>query len=947
VQKRGTPHLSNIFAIMNTSPQIPIIHCYTNKPEYARFYNGFEHLYNPANHDVRYPNIIFYTYVDNYLVLFELQNTGVIIARFTNRTENLDFHVCKKIIDKCFAVLNRELNALKITSFVGETMEFYNVLYIDAQINYVDMIDIDFYNNVLQNANFPGILEAQQNAPNKFKWCKNVVVNYASDNQYSYLSDETPDVFRTSPVEINNKFTELHFNIKQFTEQNFNTFLMYIIYILKTYKPKTSGVQNYKNNLKMLRSVDPLNYDIGKSSGAKVYARLCQKNKQPVPVDAIDPSHDKSRYLNFWNFTRESEQLFYCPNDKYPLPGFITGHHPQNYCQVCCKKKSNIGKSYTIFQACMEHHTFSKSDEVGNVRYVVNFGKQPERARLGALPDILNKFLVYHLEDINIISDSVSIKTFKFNNRVYSVDKLIKRTRNVKVKMVPIANFHQYLHMPVWKRRRMDQSLIKPIEVLQMEYTAENKIKHRKLYKHYKRIKAADTSVPILVYEHNSRFMIADGLHRLSKAFMDKLSEIPVKFITTKQLNGAFIGKYDLSTASFVSSAPVFGDGDKEPFYYIVGLENYDYTTLSSFSLILGMNNETLIVDILGKLKTHDQIENYSAKELVKKITDHFIGGELSDDNWDRMFYDIIPALYGLTVVVLDLSESMHIITQHNFQDWYVNENYAILLHHGGIYYPIVVAMPYFYYKRTTVEKSIYNYDDHIIRIFESLVKKKKADHDFTLEKVTNFCNKHGYEIVRNFAKNGKIFALEIRDKQLVYVNIEPVKNYAENTGEIILKQYDWNAAMKFLQKYSHEYGVDITINKLYAHGDIYKGYQIGDVVNFVHVKLNAAKMDYVFLKIEQTETWNYDPQILLNITSIVVDPILDEYNEAKNKLNDYAYYKENIIQGKKQEKNKEYETALTQERGNPIKKLLFDKGIYNFKKLYLSKHKNENIYII
>lgn len=57
----------------------------------------------------------------------------------------------------------------------------------------------------------------------------------------------------------------------------------------------------------------------------------------------------------------------------------------------------------------------------------------------------------------------------------------------------------------------------------------------------YKRVKNADTSIPILITKWNGKYVVIDGIHRLAKAVGNELTTISCKLIPNSVLKKAII----------------------------------------------------------------------------------------------------------------------------------------------------------------------------------------------------------------------------------------------------------------------------------------------------------------------------------------------------------------------------------------------------------------------
>ena len=82
--------------------------------------------------------------------------------------------------------------------------------------------------------------------------------------------------------------------------------------------------------------------------------------------------------------------------------------------------------------------------------------------------------------------------------------------------------------MPVWEKDGTDDWNLTPQEVINKEVKTST---------HQDKVQAADTSYPIIVTEYNSRLVILDGVHRLTKVFMNGEKTINAKIIPSEYLS--------------------------------------------------------------------------------------------------------------------------------------------------------------------------------------------------------------------------------------------------------------------------------------------------------------------------------------------------------------------------------------------------------------------------
>src|SRR5690606_11673964 len=139
-----------------------------------------------------------------------------------------------------------------------------------------------------------------------------------------------------------------------------------------------------KNVLKMLKTLDPVGFNMKQFNSDVVYSRICQKNHQPVPFLENEKSRMQqtvqNKMVKYWNYTNNEPMYYICPNAKYPNLTFTSGH-PKGYCLPCCKKnepmKGNTKKD-NIYIKCMDNHLFLSGETDINTKYIMNYSKDIE-----------------------------------------------------------------------------------------------------------------------------------------------------------------------------------------------------------------------------------------------------------------------------------------------------------------------------------------------------------------------------------------------------------------------------------------------------------------------------------------------------------------------------------------------------------------------------------------
>lgn len=107
------------------------------------------------------------------------------------------------------------------------------------------------------------------------------------------------------------------------------------------------------------------------------------------------------------------------------------------------------------------------------------------------------------------------------------VDTVKLRKVPVPVVRIPLKKLLWHLDMPVWEKDGTDDWNLTPREVAERRpYTKD----------HQKIMAKANTRYPIIVTRYRSRYVILDGIHRLTKVYVKGRSSIKAKVIPSKYL---------------------------------------------------------------------------------------------------------------------------------------------------------------------------------------------------------------------------------------------------------------------------------------------------------------------------------------------------------------------------------------------------------------------------
>jgi len=207
----------------------------------------------------------------------------------------------------------------------------------------------------------------------------------------------------TKTFSLKNKINNLKLELNNITELELE-FISEIIYKFLYINKKNiliEGEEIQSSPLKILKRTDPKLFIIKDPKTNKdMYSRKCQKKLQPVIVSkSFINDSNKESITKFWNFTKNKEEYYFCPNKNYPFVKFLTNIHPDNYCVPCCKKKDSgildIGsKSKIIYNECLSNYKYDiKKSKLDSSRYIMSYGKELEINRIMELPNDLDSII--------------------------------------------------------------------------------------------------------------------------------------------------------------------------------------------------------------------------------------------------------------------------------------------------------------------------------------------------------------------------------------------------------------------------------------------------------------------------------------------------------------------------------------------------------------------------
>ena len=122
-----------------------------------------------------------------------------------------------------------------------------------------------------------------------------------------------------------------------------------------------------------------------------------------------------------------------------------------------------IKRKGNIYDICLSNHVYTEDDkQSGPSHYVMNYGKAIDVGRISRLPDLIDKYLVYNLEDKDIVAEEQTPAIYVDNstgNKVnYSMAKLIRISRHNKIKQYSLDELKHILVHPISEYSVSDNS---------------------------------------------------------------------------------------------------------------------------------------------------------------------------------------------------------------------------------------------------------------------------------------------------------------------------------------------------------------------------------------------------------------------------------------------------------------------------------------------------------
>jgi hypothetical protein len=244
-----------------------------------------------------------------------------------------------------------------------------------------------------------------------FKFNHNLIEDVVKklENYYSRFTDggvrQKWDILftKSKTLKFTQRYADVKIDIININETERDYIIYYVLHTiyLTDVSVKQQPVKDKKEykNLKLLKEIDPELYDFKTAyNSSQILSKKCQKQHQPIIVEPDEydsiPNNRKEKLVKYWNFTKNEDTYYECPNAKYPHLRFVPNIHPKGYCLPCCKKTlpvddENNAKTL-IHKNCLETHFSEISNTVNDKtkgKYVSNFGKDVGIGRLSLLPE--------------------------------------------------------------------------------------------------------------------------------------------------------------------------------------------------------------------------------------------------------------------------------------------------------------------------------------------------------------------------------------------------------------------------------------------------------------------------------------------------------------------------------------------------------------------------------
>lgn len=941
-------HVNNLFNLMHTSPDMPIIKIFTYIPsrmvltkivaqQYHKIYNSVNSIISLKN----FNSILFLIIHKEIFITVIIDYDGTYYISCYVSQE--DIEEIKQIVISVVNPLMEHINSYKrkvLAKMNIPLIKENNLILSKMNINITINITLDdvmfkqLHNQFLKNES-AGIISDVSYNPGVLQctFIKGITPdkNNIVDKGYSYLTNidiktERKNAFKFKTVIIHNHH---HYILLQTQDVNYKE-LQYIYewFIVlccdiepSTKEAKRQNILKTKNALKLSKEKDPKLYDMKLYGSKLILSRVIQKKIQPYPYTKEEyellPNTEKEYMHKYWNFTTNQEMYYKC-SKKYPHIGFITNKHPKGYCLPICRKADIIdtGKKKVIYNTCMDKHIYDDTIPLSS-RHIILYGKNIPQGRICYLPTILSKYIRNNIKPYQ--SDIIYDETIEFAGNIYSVKKMYKMTKNNRVFEIPLNDLIYEL----------DNKTI-TYGVGDVKYSLMDIIKNPTLSTfHYEKIMNSSSAPVLCIKQKDSenKYKVIVGIYYLARAYLFEYAKINVKFVTKKQLHGSLISV--VGGAESIKSPNYLLYGTPQTYNFIVGVGG-----VNALLNTLNISMEQFIKDMSGLdfnlLTKYTEMYFSSLEELIEITIQTFLQTNIVNDYpyWNELFIEMVKIIYDKYVIILEISyteTNVNIITPFSINEANDliltdnNEQYILLLKSTKAdtsspsdYYPIYTITPFKFYKNRHIDKKFYNFEDPLMMLIHDLLHKNIENAPsikiFNLKTATKWM--HDIGIINKYyvsqENNCYYIGFKIKNKQYFLPIYNTFIDESLYDNKLLYKEPLYKNditqsradLLHIVNIYNEWAKTRNYMSILFTTQHIYNNKAIGfiyDKMNFYHT---PAKVDSHY----KQNILFYDPDIkmkllfsnnLNNIKTILPNTykIQDEYNEYNEYIIDVLYH--------------------------------------------------------
>lgn len=637
------------------------------------------------------------------------------------------------------------------------------------------------------------------------KGTTNDIKDLGTWNEFSYYTDlKVKQRFNSTrgmgrEFVISRRTADIRAELFGVREEEMQFLLNYVTGLIESWKSGTTPAPlvdlkaiSKTNILKLLKTRDPELYVFKNFGSDIVYSRLCQKDHQPIAYTALEynslDAGTKKKAVKYWNFTSKEDMYYVCPNPDFPHLSFITGQHPQGYCLPCCKK-TELGdgdgsrRKESMYAKCLEHHSYEQNDVGTDSRYVMNYGKVVNPGRIGKLPEVMEKFIQYNVNDQEMI-DKIKVT---YNDRVMHLTYLRKLAKKAVADEVSIDDLKSAFPELISGAAEASETAETTGEAVKKRASERSETAETTAHEN------TDTDVPLIVSRSGD---IIDGLDRLRDAMRAGAKKYPVVIFGETQL-----GKAERKFAKLEMNEYNI------PGYYVLGVPQNNETmsnigALYAVAEIFGKSIEQYVGMVADLAKTRDdlfyslidgELPNYfeNVVDFISALRGLVTGklGITNFSSWNELFIES-AYYFGIVVLLIDdlsidysgmsvrsASEDDHIeielparIDKKMLAGSGIaailrkNKKITTLFGSGKAYYPIVVATPQIFFKHTKYDKIRFDAKDILMSLLVDLIETRD-DLGMNMNSIVSYATRAGLPIGAGILnKRGLVYAIMIDD---------------------------------------------------------------------------------------------------------------------------------------------------------------------------------------